>query len=143
MPQTKGASASLGDRMMHGYVDHIIQLTTVRPDIRLVFLRTMHMLDNPSALFAPRVITAVLNEFRRRSKMPSTRRSWFGPSVLPVRDSSQQPANDGARAEHDERSESAKPKDGGVPARRSDEIGSRERDGLPIGNPSLDPPIAS
>ena len=85
IPQTTGGSAGTGDRMMHRYIDRIIQLTTVRPDVRLAFLRTMHMLDGPGALFAPRVIGAVVSEFRRRSSR-RIGRSWFKPWPLSVPD---------------------------------------------------------
>jgi 2-polyprenyl-6-methoxyphenol hydroxylase-like FAD-dependent oxidoreductase len=60
LPQTTGARATLGVRLLHAYFDRIARLTTARPDVRLTFLRVMHMLDTPAALFAPRVLAAAL-----------------------------------------------------------------------------------
>jgi len=59
LPQTVGGRAGLGVRLMHRYIDRIVQLTTAREDVRLAFLRTMNMLDAPAALFAPRIVRAV------------------------------------------------------------------------------------
>lgn len=59
LPQATGGQATIGVRLLHAYFDRIVHLTTTRPDIRLSFLRVMHMLDSPSALFSPRVMLAV------------------------------------------------------------------------------------
>ncbi len=58
LPQTTGARPHALTRVLHGYMDRVIRLTTERPDVRLTFLRSMHMLEGPSALFAPRVVWA-------------------------------------------------------------------------------------
>src|SRR5688572_26306244 len=59
VPQTTGARPNAVTRALHAYVDRVIRLTTERADVRLAFLRTMHMLEGPSALFAPPVAWAV------------------------------------------------------------------------------------
>jgi 2-polyprenyl-6-methoxyphenol hydroxylase-like FAD-dependent oxidoreductase len=72
LPQTTGAKVSMGTRLAHAYFDRVIQLTTERQDVRLAFLRTMHMLDGPGVLFAPRIVVAAL----RARPAPAGRASW-------------------------------------------------------------------
>ncbi len=60
LPQTTGARAGTMTRIMHRYLDRVIALTTTRADVRLAFLRTMHMLDGPSAICAPHIVWAAL-----------------------------------------------------------------------------------
>jgi 2-polyprenyl-6-methoxyphenol hydroxylase-like FAD-dependent oxidoreductase len=60
LPKTTGAKATVGVRIMQRYIDRVVQATTVRQDVRLAFLRTMHMLDAPRALFSPRIMVSVI-----------------------------------------------------------------------------------
>ena len=60
LPNTTGAKATLAVRLMQRYIDRVIQATTVRQDVRLAFLRTMHMLDGPGALFSPRILYSLV-----------------------------------------------------------------------------------
>jgi len=47
-------------RLMHGYMDEVIGLTTRREDVRRVFLGAMHMLNQPTALFQPYILLRVM-----------------------------------------------------------------------------------
>lgn len=47
-------------RLAHAYFDRVMEAATERPDVRLAFLRAMHMLDSPAAMFAPRVMLAAV-----------------------------------------------------------------------------------
>jgi flavin-dependent dehydrogenase len=60
LPQTTGGRRTVAVTLLHAYFDRVIRLTTTRADVRLAFLRTMHMLDAPAVLFTPRVIAAAM-----------------------------------------------------------------------------------
>jgi 2-polyprenyl-6-methoxyphenol hydroxylase-like FAD-dependent oxidoreductase len=60
VPQTTGARVTAATRLAHAYFDRVMEAATERPDVRLAFLRAMHMLDSPAAMFAPRVMLAAL-----------------------------------------------------------------------------------
>lgn len=59
-PQTDGGSPNLFTRLMHGYMDQIVCLTTRDKDVRQILLETFHMLRKPTSLFKPRIILKVL-----------------------------------------------------------------------------------
>jgi 2-polyprenyl-6-methoxyphenol hydroxylase-like FAD-dependent oxidoreductase len=57
---TEGGSPRLKTRLMHRYMDQVIRLTTVNRNVRLAFLKVMHMLESPSTLFRPSVLMQVV-----------------------------------------------------------------------------------
>jgi len=59
---TEGGSPGLKTCLMHRYVDHVIRLTTVDRDVRLAFLKVMHMLESPATLFRPSVAMRVIRQ---------------------------------------------------------------------------------
>ena len=59
---TEGGSPSLKTRLMHRYMDQVIRLTTVDRDVRLAFLKVMHMLESPATLFHPTVAMRVIRQ---------------------------------------------------------------------------------
>jgi hypothetical protein len=81
LPQTTGARAGLTTRLLHSYMDRIMRLPTERQDVRLAFLRTMHMLDAPSALFAPRIFTRAMRASPKPA--PTAAAATSGASGLP------------------------------------------------------------
>jgi len=72
LPQTTGGKRNLGIRLAHAYFDRIVRLTTEREDVRLTFLRCMHMLDGSGALFSPRILRAALHS-RSRHRIGANR----------------------------------------------------------------------
>ena len=56
---TEGGSPDLKTRLMHRYMDQVIQLTTYDREVRLALLKVMHMLESPAALFHPSVLMQV------------------------------------------------------------------------------------
>lgn len=57
---TVGGSPDLRTRLMHRYMDQVIQLTTFDRNVRLAFLRVMHMLESPASLFRPSLLLQVV-----------------------------------------------------------------------------------
>jgi 2-polyprenyl-6-methoxyphenol hydroxylase-like FAD-dependent oxidoreductase len=72
LPQAVGGRRNLGLRLLHAYMDRVTQLTTTRRDVRLAFLRTMHMLDEPTALFRPAILWAVARTMVAPPSRPTT-----------------------------------------------------------------------
>lgn len=58
--ETEGGSPSLGTRFMHGYMNHVLRLSTFDASVRKILLEVMSMLAQPSALFRPRIALRVL-----------------------------------------------------------------------------------
>ncbi len=56
----EGGRAGYRTRLMHWYMDQVIQLTTEREDVRRRLIGVFNMLAAPSALFHPTVATRVL-----------------------------------------------------------------------------------
>jgi 2-polyprenyl-6-methoxyphenol hydroxylase-like FAD-dependent oxidoreductase len=57
---TEGRSTDRATRIMHGYVDQVMRLSTRSVPVRRTFLRVQQMLDSPGALFRPSVLVRVL-----------------------------------------------------------------------------------
>lgn len=55
-----GAAPTSQIRFMHWYLDQIMRLTTHDRVVHRLFLELLNMLESPSALFRPRIITKVL-----------------------------------------------------------------------------------
>jgi 2-polyprenyl-6-methoxyphenol hydroxylase-like FAD-dependent oxidoreductase len=59
-PRTDGAVIDLKTGFLHRYMDHVLALATERQSVRGAMLQVQHMLQPPSALFAPNVLLPVL-----------------------------------------------------------------------------------
>ena len=59
---TEGGSPDLKTRLMHRYMDQVIQLTTYDREVRLAMLKVMHMLESPATLFRPTVLMQVARQ---------------------------------------------------------------------------------
>ncbi|NEQ28146.1 MAG: 2-polyprenyl-6-methoxyphenol hydroxylase-like oxidoreductase [Microcoleus sp. SIO2G3] len=59
-PGAEGQPPSLLTRVMHRYMDGVLQLTTNKADVRLALLEVIHMLKPPTTLFQPRILIQVL-----------------------------------------------------------------------------------
>jgi flavin-dependent dehydrogenase len=59
---TEGGSPDLKTRLMHRYMDWVIQLTTYDSGVRLALLKVMHMLESPATLFHPSVLMQVVRQ---------------------------------------------------------------------------------
>ena len=78
---TEGAKRTLKSRLMHGYIDRIIALTTRDINVRAVWLKVFQMLLPPSALFAPSILIKVAGEVISRTNRPKRRPSPGGSRV--------------------------------------------------------------
>ncbi|MGH9940744.1 MAG: NAD(P)/FAD-dependent oxidoreductase [Pyrinomonadaceae bacterium] len=58
--EVAAAPPGLSTRLMHRYLDEIIQLSTERPEVRRVLMEVFHMLRPPTALFGPGVVRHVV-----------------------------------------------------------------------------------
>lgn len=59
---TVGGRLDVPTRLMHGYLDQIVALTTRDPGVRVRLLEVFHMLRSPAALFAPHVLARVIGQ---------------------------------------------------------------------------------
>ena len=67
---TEGAAAGLGDRLMHRYMDRLVELTTRDADVRDTLLRAFHMLTPLTSILRPRVAWRVLLSGRAAGVKP-------------------------------------------------------------------------
>ncbi|MDQ4110639.1 MAG: FAD-dependent monooxygenase [Actinomycetota bacterium] len=65
-PNTVGASQTPIDRLVNKYLDRILAAVADDPVVNAAFLRVLNLIDEPTALFAPRLAARVLR--RRRFK---------------------------------------------------------------------------
>ena len=63
------------NRIMHRYMDQVVQLATHSVPVREVLLQAFNMLVPPTALFRPRVLFRVLLNVLKRSSLRSTSHS--------------------------------------------------------------------
>jgi 2-polyprenyl-6-methoxyphenol hydroxylase-like FAD-dependent oxidoreductase len=61
---TKGATAGFGDRLMHRYMDRVVELTTHDAEVRDTLLRAFHMLTPLTSILSPRIALRVLRSRR-------------------------------------------------------------------------------
>lgn len=59
-PTTTGTQVSAALRRQHRYLDRVVTAATEDPGVSDAYVRVLGMLDRPTALFAPRVLTAAL-----------------------------------------------------------------------------------
>lgn len=65
-PETEGASRNLKSRLMHGYINRIIELTTRDAAVRWLWLAIFQMVEPPSKLFKPTIVLKVLRSLIAR-----------------------------------------------------------------------------
>ena len=69
---TEGQPPSLLTRLMHRYMDEVVQLTTNNAEVRLALLEVMHMLKPPITLFQAKIVIQVLKRlFKLSSVFPA------------------------------------------------------------------------
>jgi 2-polyprenyl-6-methoxyphenol hydroxylase-like FAD-dependent oxidoreductase len=68
----EGGSPTAVTRVMHWYMDRVVQLTTERADVRRVLLEVFNMVRPPSALFRPDIVARVLLPGRVHSTIAPT-----------------------------------------------------------------------
>lgn len=57
---TEGKKPTWTTKLMHRYIDRLVTLTTLDPQIRLAWLKAMHMLESPAILFHPSIMLQIL-----------------------------------------------------------------------------------
>lgn len=67
-PTTVGASQTPVDKLINKYLDRVLAAVSDDPDVSAAFLRVLNMIDEPQALFSPRLMPRVL----RRRRPPAT-----------------------------------------------------------------------
>lgn len=72
---TEGQTPSVLTRLMHRYMDEVLQLTTNNADVRLALLEVMHMLKLPITLFQPKIAIQVLRRVLQVSSIFAARTS--------------------------------------------------------------------
>jgi pimeloyl-ACP methyl ester carboxylesterase len=65
-PTTEGARPSRSTRLMQRYLDRVLDVATENSTVNLSFLKVLHMLVPPTALFHPRVLLPVLRGTREQ-----------------------------------------------------------------------------
>ena len=63
-PATVGAQQTRADRMVNKYLDRVIACVADDPIVNATFLRVLNMIDEPTALFSPRIAGRVLRPRR-------------------------------------------------------------------------------
>ncbi len=72
---TEGQPPSLLTRLMHRYMDEVLQLTINNADVRLALVEVIHMLKPPATLFQRRIAIQVLKQAFKLSSVFSARTS--------------------------------------------------------------------
>ena len=72
-PTTEGRQPGLVDRLMHRYLDRVIEVSMQDARVNEAFLRVVHLLDAPPALFRPTVVVRALARVQRPIVDPPTR----------------------------------------------------------------------
>ena len=67
-PTTVGATQTRMDRLVNKYLDRVVATASDDPAVSAAFLRVLNIIDEPQALFSPRLMPRVLRG--RRSKTP-------------------------------------------------------------------------
>lgn len=65
---TEGGKPDKITRFMHKYMDEVILLSVHQPQVYKVFAEVIHMMKQPTALFAPGIIFGVLKQMINRKK---------------------------------------------------------------------------
>jgi 2-polyprenyl-6-methoxyphenol hydroxylase-like FAD-dependent oxidoreductase len=72
-PDTVGARPGISTRLMHRYLDRVIEAATDDPEVNEAVTRVFGMLDRPTSLFKPRIVTRSLLRTRsaRHERRPA------------------------------------------------------------------------
>lgn len=73
-PTTEGRQPGLGDRLMQAYLDRVIEVSMQDATVNAAFLRVVHLLDEPPALFKPSVAIRAMAGPRKPIVDPPTAR---------------------------------------------------------------------
>lgn len=65
-PTTIGASQTRMDKLVNKYLDRVLAAVSDDPIVSAAFLRVLNMVDEPQALFSPRLMPRMLLGRRRR-----------------------------------------------------------------------------
>jgi 2-polyprenyl-6-methoxyphenol hydroxylase-like FAD-dependent oxidoreductase len=63
-PTTEGRQPAFADRVMHAYLDRVIEVSMRDARVNGAFLRVVHLLEEPKALFKPAVVLRTLTGSR-------------------------------------------------------------------------------
>jgi 2-polyprenyl-6-methoxyphenol hydroxylase-like FAD-dependent oxidoreductase len=63
-PTTEGRQPAFADRVMHAYLDRVIEVSMHDAKVNEAFLQVVHLLDEPKALFKPAVVFRTLTGSR-------------------------------------------------------------------------------
>lgn len=75
--ETEGGTPDWAIRLMHGYMDQVMQLTTEDAKVRFVLLEVLNMLKPPTALFRPSILIQLLRQ-RFRSTVGLQQKALHG-----------------------------------------------------------------
>ncbi|WP_202866318.1 FAD-dependent oxidoreductase [Kribbella turkmenica] len=70
-PNTVGATQTRMDRVVNTYLDRVLARASDDPVVSAAFLRVLNMIDDPQALFSPRLMPRVLLGRRRITAVPN------------------------------------------------------------------------
>ena len=59
-PTTTGTQVTTALRLQHRYLDRVVTAATRYPAVADAYVRVLGMLDRPTALFAPRILSAAM-----------------------------------------------------------------------------------
>lgn len=90
-PTTEGGNAGFAMRLKQKFADHVMLLVQKDPAAMRSFLDVTHMLESPSTLFHPKLLSSVMLSILMQRK-PLTRSSSSSRSLPQVPLSSQEPA---------------------------------------------------
>jgi hypothetical protein len=71
-PTTVGARQTRMDKVVTRYLDRVLAAVSDDATVSAAFLRVLNMIDEPQALFAPRLMPRVLRPRRRPAPVPNT-----------------------------------------------------------------------
>ena len=80
--ETNGGCPGFKTRLMHKYIDRVMQLSTQKPDVRNTLLQVFSMLLPPTALFRPQILVQVLGLLRSGKEGPIREESRRLPKSL-------------------------------------------------------------
>jgi 2-polyprenyl-6-methoxyphenol hydroxylase-like FAD-dependent oxidoreductase len=72
-PTTEGRQPRFADRIIHAYLDRVIEVSMQDATVNAAFVRVVHLLDAPAALFRPAVALRALAGVQRPIVDPPTR----------------------------------------------------------------------
>jgi 2-polyprenyl-6-methoxyphenol hydroxylase-like FAD-dependent oxidoreductase len=71
-PTTEGGKPNLITRLMHGYLNQVMQTASNNPQVYQVFLEVIHLLKSPTAFFHPSIMMQVLLHRKSALQQPNS-----------------------------------------------------------------------